>query len=78
MRSVMVRVSPSHPYNAGRAGLGWGGVWVALMPWKPCIFLVRHVAVAASKTRKVDAIATPSDIEGTVRLWLLIDSKISR
>jgi hypothetical protein len=29
-RSVMVRVarvSPSHPYNAGRAGLGWGG-WV--------------------------------------------------
>ena len=21
----MVRVSPSHPYNAGRAGLGWGG-----------------------------------------------------
>jgi hypothetical protein len=25
-RSVMVtRVSPSHPYNAGRAGLRWGG-----------------------------------------------------
>ena len=20
----MVRVSPSHPYNVGRAGLGWG------------------------------------------------------
>ena len=24
----MVRVSPSHPYNAGRAGLGWGGGWL--------------------------------------------------
>jgi len=23
----VARVSPSHPYNAGRAGLGWGG-WV--------------------------------------------------
>jgi len=22
----MVQVSPSHPYNAGRAGLGWRGV----------------------------------------------------
>jgi len=21
----MVRVSPSHPYNAGKTGLGWGG-----------------------------------------------------
>jgi hypothetical protein len=31
------------------------------MPWKPCIFLVRHVAVAASKTRKVDAGATAGE-----------------
>ncbi len=23
-RPMMGRVSPSHPYNAGRAGLGWG------------------------------------------------------
>ena len=23
---LSIRVSPSHPYNAGRAGLGWGGV----------------------------------------------------
>ena len=23
---ISIRVSPSHPYNAGRAGLGWGGV----------------------------------------------------
>ena len=22
---LSIRVSPSHPYNAGRAGLGWGG-----------------------------------------------------
>jgi len=22
----MVRVSPFYPYNAGRAGLGWGGL----------------------------------------------------
>ena len=41
---MMVRVSPSHPYNAGRAGLGWGG-WVAwrervrCMQWLCCGFV---------------------------------------
>ena len=41
---LSIRVSPSHPYNAGRAGLGWGG-WVALrecvrcMQWLCCGFV---------------------------------------
>jgi len=25
---LSIRVSPSHPYNAGRAGLGWRGGWL--------------------------------------------------
>jgi hypothetical protein len=25
---LSIRVSPSHPYNAGKAGPGWGGGWI--------------------------------------------------
>jgi hypothetical protein len=25
---LSIRVSPSHPYNAGRAALGWGDGWL--------------------------------------------------
>ena len=40
-----------HPWSVcvRRGAWPWGGLRGAC-PWKPCIFLVRHVAVAASKT----------------------------
>ena len=39
---LSIRVSPSHPYNAGRAGLGWGGGGVSVrcvLGWCCVLFL---------------------------------------
>ena len=32
----LIRVSPSHPYNAGRAGLGWMRGWLRINVYDAC------------------------------------------
>ena len=51
-----------HPWPAcaRRGARPWGGRR-GVGPDKPCSVLVRHVAVAASETRKVDAVATAGE-----------------
>ena len=34
---LSIRVSPSHPYNAGRAGLGWMREWLQRNVYAACI-----------------------------------------
>ena len=57
LSGLSIRVSPSHPYNAGRAGLGWGSGW--LRGWlrgnvyAACSDYVEFLALGESATRSL-------------------------
>jgi len=50
---LSIRVSPSHPYNAGSAGLGWGGGRHRENVYAACSDYVGFLALGESATRSL-------------------------